>query len=104
MTKTSALSSLLTAAAKGATTIGSAFDTVNNGISMADRFVTKASDEQRKRYLKEGKLFDQNLAHELARETSELKRAADEYVTQHGDLQEVYESTYNEFLAELQPS
>ena len=104
MTKASALTSLFSAAAKGANTLGSAFDTVNDGIGMASNFVTKASTEQRKRYLKEGKLFDQSLAHELARESSDLKKHADQYVTENPDLEEVYTKTYNEFMAELNPN
>ena len=103
MTKTSALSSLFTAASKSFNTVGSAFDTLNNGIDMADRFVSKASDEQRKRYLKEAELFDDRLAHELSEETTELQRKSDEYKAQLAtdELRQTYNETYTTFLARL---
>ena len=98
MTKASALTSLFSAAAKGANTLGSAFDTINDSIGMASNFVSKASQEQLVRYDRESKTFLAHQSELLAVEVSEIQRRGNQYVTENPELEEIYTKTYNEFM------
>ena len=100
-TNPSAVRSSLAAIATVANTVTSTFNVVTDTVGMLDALVSKASVDQRKRYDKEAKLFDKQLAHELSREISEMKRSADEYLAKNPELAPLYNETYNSFLAEL---
>lgn len=100
---TSALKATTQAIATVANTVSSVFSTTTKTVGMLDALVTKSSDEQRKRHLKDAEIFHQNLAHELAHDVAELDRKAHEYCSKNPDLAEKYTETYKSFLSKLQP-
>lgn len=86
-----------------ATTVVGALDTVSNGVGMLNAFVSKAAEEQRKRYLIDAATMDQRLVDEAARDQATRRRALDKELDADPVFKDHYLEAHAEFLAILKP-
>ena len=92
-----ALKSVLSTVAKTAQSVGALVDTGTRSISMLDRFVGKASEEQELRYRKDRRMFVHNLVRDAASEQAEADIKVEEFMKQSAEHKRLFTASYQEF-------
>lgn len=98
-----ALGSIFRTVSDSANAVSSLVNTTTKSIGMLDKFVTKASEEQRKNHLRDGALFDENLRISFAEEKANLLLKAEEYCNKSELHKEHFNAAYAEMNALLNP-
>lgn len=98
-----AIGEVLETVSQTAKSVSSLINVTTKGVGMLDAIVTKAATQQRKRYMFDSEMFDQNLVREYAQTSAEADIQVLEFCAKSEAHKDLFEKNFDRFSNLLQP-